>query len=211
MPASNRFWDGMAKRYVRRPIPDEAVYQRKLALTREYLRPEMRVLEIGCGSGMTAVSHAPFVQHIHGIDGSANMIEIARGNARDAGVANASFEHIAAEDLAADEKSLDAVLALNVLHLLQDWRSVIADIQRILKPGGIFVSSTPCMGDGNNVLRLVLPLGAKLGIIPHVQFMTPNELVSTFERCGFSSNDAGNLATTGLYLWSRERRPENNP
>lgn len=175
----------MARRYARRPIPDEAVYQRKLAITREYFRSDMHVLEIGCGSGMTAVSHAPFVQHIHGIDGSTKMIEIARDNAQDA-VSNASFEHVAAEDLAVDDENYDAVLALNVLHLLLDWREVVANIQRMLKPGGIFVSSTPCMGDSNRLLRLVLPLGAKLGVIPHVQFIAPDELILAFENAGFS-------------------------
>jgi cyclopropane fatty-acyl-phospholipid synthase-like methyltransferase len=77
MPTASRFWDRIADRYARKPVPDEAVYQKKLQLTRAHLRPDMHVLEFGCGSGITALSHAPYVASIHGIDSSARMVEIA--------------------------------------------------------------------------------------------------------------------------------------
>src|SRR5690606_20734051 len=114
MSISNRFWDRIAERYSRRPVPDEAVYREKLQITRQHLRPDMSVLEFGCGSGTTAISHAPFVRHIHGIDSSAKMIEIANSKAATAGVANASFEQVSIERYAAANESLDAILALSV-------------------------------------------------------------------------------------------------
>ena len=49
MTHSARFWDRIAARYARKPVADEAAYQKKLAVTREYLRPDMEVLEFGCG------------------------------------------------------------------------------------------------------------------------------------------------------------------
>ena len=51
MDKSARFWDRIAERYSKRPISDEAAYQKKLQVTREYLRPDMELLEIGCGKG----------------------------------------------------------------------------------------------------------------------------------------------------------------
>ncbi len=51
MDRSARFWDRIAKRYARTPVADEAAYQRKLKITRGYLRPDMEVMEFGCGTG----------------------------------------------------------------------------------------------------------------------------------------------------------------
>ena len=77
MDQSARFWDKIAERYSKRPIADEAAYQKKLQVTREYLRPDMEVLEFGCGTGSTAITHAPCVKHIHAIDISPKMIMLS--------------------------------------------------------------------------------------------------------------------------------------
>ena len=55
MATSARFWDRIAERYSKSPVADEAAYQKKLQVTREYFRPDMEVLEIGCGTGSTAI------------------------------------------------------------------------------------------------------------------------------------------------------------
>ena len=60
MGTSSKFWDRIADRYSRRPVADEAAYQKKLEVTRQYFRPEMQVLEFGCGTGSTAIAHAPY-------------------------------------------------------------------------------------------------------------------------------------------------------
>jgi len=52
MDQSARFWDKIAERYSKRPIADEAAYQKKLQVTREYFRPDMEVLEFGGGIGV---------------------------------------------------------------------------------------------------------------------------------------------------------------
>ena len=63
-----KFWDWIAERYARTPVADEASYKKKLQITQDYLRPGMEVLEFGCGTGSTALIHAPHVKHIHAID-----------------------------------------------------------------------------------------------------------------------------------------------
>jgi cyclopropane fatty-acyl-phospholipid synthase-like methyltransferase len=72
-----KFWDKQAERYAKSPVQDEASYQKKLQKSREYFLPEMEVLEFGCGTGSTALLHAPFVKHILATDVSANMIQIS--------------------------------------------------------------------------------------------------------------------------------------
>ncbi len=91
MYQSTKFWDKIAERYSKQPIADEAAYQKKLEVTREYFRPDMEVLEFGCGTGSTAINHAPYVKHIHAIDISSKMIEIAQGKADAEKVTNVTF------------------------------------------------------------------------------------------------------------------------
>ena len=78
MAQSTKFWDKIAEKYSKQPIADEAAYQKKLAVTRDYFRPDMEVLEIGCGTGSTAILHTPYVKHIRAIDFSANMSDFSR-------------------------------------------------------------------------------------------------------------------------------------
>jgi cyclopropane fatty-acyl-phospholipid synthase-like methyltransferase len=64
MDRETAFWNKLADKYSRRPVADEAAYKKKLEVTRKYFEPNMEVLEIGCGTGSTAIAHAPFVRHI---------------------------------------------------------------------------------------------------------------------------------------------------
>ncbi len=182
------FWDRIAERYAKRPVSDEASYQHKLARTRAYFRPDMDVLEIGCGTGSTAIAHAPYVGHIHATDISPAMIEIARTKAST--VSNVDFEVASIETLQIPDGSLDMVLALNVLHLLDDDHAAIARIDRMLKPGGLFVTSTPCLRDARKyvaLLALIGPPGRWLGLIPpKIRMYTCDALIATLTDAGFS-------------------------
>lgn len=117
MATAVRFWDRHAAGYARRPVADEASYRRKLEETRGYLAPEMSVLEVGCGTGTTALHHAPHVRCVRAIDASGRMIEIARAKAADQGVANVAFEQLTLEALDPDDGPYDMVMAHSLLHL----------------------------------------------------------------------------------------------
>jgi ubiquinone/menaquinone biosynthesis C-methylase UbiE len=179
------FWNKTADRYSRRPFSDEAAYQKKLDKTREYFQPDMEVLEIGCGTGSTAIAHAPFVGHIRASDLSPRMIEIARDKAKTAGIDNVTFEVSSVEGLDVPDGSIDVVMAHNILHLLEDRERAIADIHRMLKPGGVFVSSTACIGDMMLPLRLIIPVGRFLRLFPLVKIFSVAELKESVENAGF--------------------------
>ena len=186
MAESDKFWDKTAERYAKSPVSDEATYQKKLAETQSFFTPNMRVLEFGCGTGTTAIHHAPHVQHIDAIDISENMLEIGRGKAREAGVENITFTRGTLTEFNAETGGLDAVLGLNVIHLLPDRQAVIAEVVRILNPGGIFVSSTVCLGNSYlRFIKLVVPLGKLLGLMPDVFVLTEAELAVEFTNAGF--------------------------
>lgn len=185
MAGSKKFWDRIAKRYAKKPVDDEAAYHRKLAITREYFRPDMEVLEIGCGTGSTAIAHAPYVRHIRATDISDAMIEIAKGKASAAGVDNVSFEALGIDDLDVAGETVDAVLALSLLHLLEDRDAAIARICAMLKPRGIFVSNTVCLGDDMRWFRFIAPIGRWLGVFPLVRVFTRDELEGSLTGAGF--------------------------
>ena len=184
-----RFWDRFAARYARKPVADEAAYRHKLEVTRRYLKPGMKVLEFGCGTGSTALAHAPYVGQITATDLSAKMIEIAVEKARKANAANVEFRQMAFADFDAPDGSFDAVLGMSILHLLADWEAAIEKAYRLLKPGGVFVSSTACIADMNPLLGLVLPVGRALRLLPHVERFRRPALEDALTRAGFKLSE----------------------
>ncbi|MDJ0684900.1 MAG: methyltransferase domain-containing protein [Alphaproteobacteria bacterium] len=184
--SETRFWDRIAVKYAARPISDMESYQRKLDETRACLTPDSEVLEIGCGSGTTAIAHAPFVGHIRATDISKRMLEIAADRARQAGVENVAFEQVEVGALTADDGRYDCVMAHSLLHLLPDMDAAIAEAYRWLRPGGVFVSSTICLGDMSALFRLVIPGMRWVGLAPFVRFVREDALVGSLERAGFA-------------------------
>ncbi|MEL6414969.1 MAG: class I SAM-dependent methyltransferase [Pseudomonadota bacterium] len=184
MKPEHKFWNRFAEKYASRPIADRQVYDIKLEITREYLKPDMRVLEFGCGTGKTAISHEQYVSSIEGIDAAPNMIMVAKRNADDQATRNVSFKVMDFEKVPTNAERYDAVLGLNVLHLLNDRDAAIARVFKLLTPGGVFVSSTPCLGDKLSYLKLLKPLGS-LGLIPKLQVFTSAELDTSIVSAGF--------------------------
>jgi len=188
MKNSSRFWNKVAESYAKKPVADEASYQKKLKVTREYFKPDMEVLEFGCGSGSTSISHSPYVSHIDAIDYSSKMIEIAKHRAEQGNIKNVTFSCTTLDEIAAPGKTYDAVLGLNVLHLMSNWKEVIAMVYNMLPPGGVFVTSTACMGDMGIfglILKIVSKTGSFLGVIPLLEIFTLDELKSSLVNAGF--------------------------
>ena len=183
---NSKFWDKIANRYAKSPVKDEAAYQKKLEITRKYLSSDSSILEIGCGTGSTAITHAPFVKHVHATDISGNMIEIAKTKAKRLNIQNLHFERVSIDDLAVPNESVDVVLAMSILHLVEDRRDVMEKIYAALKPGGVFISSTICLGDSMKFLKYIVPMGHRLGFLPLVKFFTKEAFLSSIVDMGFA-------------------------
>ena len=186
MARSQKFWNMMAKRYAASPVGDETAYQEKLAKTREYFTPDSQVLELACGTGSTAIAHAPYVGQLRAVDFSENMIAIAQGKAADAGVSNASFEVSSIDDFDAPDASYDVVMMHSILHLLPNRDAVIAKVYALLKPGGVFVSGSVCMGDMNGLLKVLVPVANFLRLLPQLQVLSAEEIEASLTGAGFS-------------------------
>lgn len=186
MDKSAKFWDRIAKRYARKPIADEAAYQKKLQVTRDYLQPHMEVLELGCGTGSTAITHAPYVKHIHAIDYSVRMIEIAKNKAEIRNINNITFEQVDVDKLDIPDQSVDVVLGLSLLHLLENKEEVITRVYNMLKRGGIFVTSTVCIADTMKFFKFIAPIGRFLWLMPYLSIFTTKELEGFICEAGFA-------------------------
>lgn len=207
MIQSDKFWDKVAEKYASKPVGDEEMYRKKLAETQSFFAPDMHVLEFGCGTGTTAIHHAPHVRHIDAIDVSEKMLEIGRARAEQAGIDNVVFSLGTLQDFNAQTASLDAVLGLNVIHLIRDRQALLAEVARILKPGAVFVSSTGCLGDSYlRFLKLIVPLGKLFGLMPDIYVMTEDELANDVKAAGFEIESQWHHGTqnTSVFIIARK-------
>ena len=149
----------------------------------------MEVLEFGCGTGTTALQHAPFVRRYTGIDFSPKMIAIARDRATAVGQSNLTFEVARIEEWTAPDQSYDVILGMSILHLLEDKEAVLATVHRLLKPGGLFVSSTVCATDMPRIVTWILRVGNALGLLPLVRRFSDSDLVAGHIEAGFVIKD----------------------
>ncbi|MDK3075790.1 class I SAM-dependent methyltransferase [Sedimentitalea sp. JM2-8] len=187
------FWDRHAQRYARRPIKNMAAYEETLAHVTRHLTPADRAIELGCGTGTTALLLADSVAHLTGTDISGGMIEIARGKAAAQHVENVDFKVSDADAEGFDTGAFDAVLAFNLIHLLPDPRQAALTARRLLKPGGLFLSKTPCLAHNTVLLRPLVWVLRKLGIAPAVTFLSHDGLEQAIAAAGFE------ILETGLY------------
>lgn len=191
------FWDRVAEKYARRPIADMTSYTRTLDRTRSYLSPKDRVLELGCGTGSTALLLAESVASISASDLSAEMIRIGKAKAREQGIKNVTFHTAELFDDALNVGPYDAVLALNLLHLLPDPAAAARRINGLLTPGGLFISKTVCVpprgwGLKMGIVKMILPIMQWLGKAPFVRFMHIEELESAISEAGFRIVESAN-------------------
>lgn len=182
---AHRFWDRIANKYYQQPVPSEADYQRKLDLTRQHFTRDSEVVEFGCGTGTTAVAHAPFVKRLHAVDISERMLEIAHRQAADAGASNVSFTCGTLFDLNLADNSVDVVLGMSILHLLPNREETLVEVHRILKPGGHFISSTACVAEKMAWFRYLVPIGQRLGLLPIVKVFDMDDLKQDITNNGF--------------------------
>lgn len=184
---SARFWNRVARKYAADPIADLAGYETTLRRVGALLSPAHSVLEIGCGTGSTALRLAAGTRQWLATDLSPEMIAIAREKLAAQPLPQLRFEVADAEAAVAADARHDAVLAFNVLHLMSDLDVALRALLPSLKPGGLLISKTPCLAEMNPLVpRLFVPLARALGKAPHVLSFDAAQLRAAFERHGLA-------------------------
>ena len=190
-----QFWDKIAAKYAASPIKDEAAYQITLERTASYLQPDQEALELGCGTGNTAVKLAPYLGRLVATDLSQKMLDFGARRAQEAGVTN--LELVQAEPMTAPEGPFDVVLAFNLFHLLGDLDANLHATAMRLRPDGLFISKTVCMQDIRSPLKRLLirgmiPLMRLVGKAPDVvHFMSVADWQARIEAAGFEIIETG--------------------
>jgi ubiquinone/menaquinone biosynthesis C-methylase UbiE len=181
-----RFWNRAARKYATDPIKDMRGYERTLDRISHLVSSSDTVLEIGCGTGTTALRLAPSVSRMIATDVSSEMIAIAREKATAQACQNVEFSVATVERAPGPDGAYDAVLAFNLLHLIADRPAALARVHRLLKPGYLFISKTSCLSEMNPLIRVAVWVMQFVGKAPYVSFFSATELEAEIADAGFA-------------------------
>lgn len=182
-----RFWNGIAEKYAVQPVADVPAFERKKAITRELLRPDSRVLELGCGTGTLALEMARHAGEIQALDISTEMLRIANQKREAQGVTNVTFRRGTLDgDHPYQPESFDCVWAYSILHLVPDRRRVLSTLFDLLAPGGSLVASSVCLGDSWVPFGPLIAVMRWFGKAPVVQIYGRETLFRELREIGFA-------------------------
>jgi arsenite methyltransferase len=169
------------------------------------------VLDLGSGAGADVLISARRVGasgKAIGLDMTDEMLELARANAREAGVGNVEFVKGYIEDIPLGDGSVDVVISNCVINLAADKRKVLAEAARVLRPGGRFaVSDVIADPDMDEATRADMQqwTGCIAGAL------TREEFEQALADAGLSDIEVQTTHQVHEYAWSaivRARKPE---
>ncbi|MGB0920682.1 MAG: class I SAM-dependent methyltransferase [Alphaproteobacteria bacterium] len=196
MVDSASFWDKAAAKYVASPIKDIETYEAWLAQVRAHLKPTDKVLEMGCGSGATALLLADSVAHITATDISANMISYGFEQAKTDGVENITFTQAVAGETPLPGP-FDVVMAFNLIHLLPDPMAALVQMREQMAPGGLLITKTPCLAN-KWLWRIPINVLQLIGKAPHVNFFSQQQFEDVVTQSGFEIIEAETYPKGGM-------------
>ncbi len=144
--------------------------------------PGERILDLGCGDGQLTQRLTATGARVQGVDASPQMVAAARGR----GVA---VDEASAEALPYGDGAFDAVFSNAALHWVRGQDAMLAEVRRVLRPGGRFVAE---MGGHGNVAAILVALMAVLARYGHGElenevnyYPTAAAYTKRLERAGF--------------------------
>lgn len=161
----------------------------------------LRLLDVGCGGGVLAEEFARMGPRVTGIDLSVESLQVARAHALGESL-SIDYRAASAAELPFDSGSFEVVSCCDVLEHIPHWEHAIAEVERVLLPGGLFLFDTI-----NRTLksRVAFIFGLQewslTRLFPrdtHIweMFITPKELTGTLEKYGLAVKDLGGGAIT---------------
>jgi 2-polyprenyl-3-methyl-5-hydroxy-6-metoxy-1,4-benzoquinol methylase len=209
---AEKFWDRLARTWAKPAAGADQPDTTVLAKTRPYLKATDIVLDFGCAKGSVDLRLAGAVKAIHGIDISSRMVAAARETADAREAANVSFAQATIFDDSLERESFDVVLAFAIFHLLENAPEVLLRIGELLKPGGLLVSVTPCLGEKGTLpvrsLMLLVRVAVRLGLIPPVWRPTIGELQELMQATGLVTIESDELVHNTSEYFVVVRKPD---
>jgi len=185
MNNSEKFWDRQANSFDSPNEEPDSATLKTVERIKKYLNNNDSVLDYACGTGPMALALAEDVQEVYAIDISAKMLAVAKRKASERDIENIQFAQTTLFDERFSPESFDMVVAFNILHLLENPGDAILRISQFLKPGGVFVSSSACMGENKKIISLFLRAISKTGLVPKINAFSTSELENLISKGGF--------------------------
>ena len=197
MQQTSKFWDKVAHKSDGQL---GKLTQKLFEFSLEHIANDSIVLDFGCGNGVLANALAPKVKKVIGIDISKKMIEAAVNLSKEKERTNTVFYAIDLLDSNFQDDTIDAILAFNVLHYIQDIDSYLKKMNQLLRKDGILICSTACIKEKVSFIRLFMFLFSKIGVIPPNKLYTANELEMVIEKANFVSIDRQLISSLPEYF-----------
>ena len=181
MREHKNFWDRNAGRYDRFMRKDRAAYEKMYELIRPIVKAKT-VLELAAGTGMIAKNIVNTAAHIEATDASAEMIAEAKRDNRSAKL------HFSVQDmfrLPYADKSFDAVIVSNALHIVPQPGEALREIRRVLKDDGVMIAPTFTHA-GNSFSGKVRAFFMKLAGFPLHSRWTSEEYLTFLQQNGWT-------------------------
>ena len=147
------------------------------------------MLDIGCGTGTQCGDLAGNVKQVIGIDISSKLLAIAEQRKAERKLDNIVFIKTSLYDERLNVAGFDVVMAFFVLHFLENTDAVFKRIHDLLKPGGLFISETACLGEKSKIAGKLVQFTGNLGLLPKINLLTTRQLEQALAKSGFQVVD----------------------
>jgi 2-polyprenyl-3-methyl-5-hydroxy-6-metoxy-1,4-benzoquinol methylase len=207
MYKDEKFWDNIASKFDRLEKNDIS-YQIFIEKARKYLKIDDTVLDFGCGTGLICNEIAENVRSIYAMDISSNMIEISKNKAKELNIQNIEFARTTIFDERFKANSFNTIIAFNIFHLLEEPQKYFQRLHQILKPGGLILSSTPCMSEAP-FLNRILKIFSFIGMTPKLNSFTSSEMKKMLLGESFKTIELNRIKPKSpIYLCILEKKNE---
>jgi 2-polyprenyl-3-methyl-5-hydroxy-6-metoxy-1,4-benzoquinol methylase len=160
----------------------------------KYFTSSDNILDIGCGPGDITFEIARRAKLVYATDISEGMINSAKRRAVEKNINNTKFIRTNLIDKSFEELSFDVITAFNMLQYVTDRQQLYSAIYKYLKPQGLFISSTACLGDRKSMIRFMLTSMSTLKIVPDIVLYKASELEREIQTSGFTIIEATDIA-----------------
>jgi len=155
----------------------------------QWLSPNTKVLDIGCGNGVSTLRFADKVGKVVGIDYAEEQIDLAKNNAYEQRVSNVEFQIGDTLDLTptlSEHGLFDVVVSIRCLINLPNWdlqAQAIKEIAESLRPGGLYIASEGWLEGVKTINRFRQRMGlSRMEIVKNNKFISRNEFETETQK-----------------------------